>query len=181
MLATRALIGVLTAALAACGGASVDRPEHTAPETTGGTGMQLTSTAFSEGNRIPSKYTCDGAGVSPPLGIADIPAAAKTLVLVVDDPDAPRGTWDHWVAYGIAVTDRIPEGVAALGTSGVNSGGSKGYQGPCPPSGSHRYFFTVYALDAPLGLAPGATKAKVLDAIKGHVLAEATLMGLYSR
>jgi len=168
-------------AVAGCGGSSVDRPEHTAVETTEGTGMELTSTAFENAARIPSQYTCDGADISPPLQVAGLPQGATTLVLVVDDPDAPRGTWDHWVAYDIPLATAIPEGVAALGTPGVNSWGRTEYAGPCPPSGSHRYFFTVYAVDTPLGLPPGATKAEVLAAIAGRVVAEATLIGLYSR
>jgi Raf kinase inhibitor-like YbhB/YbcL family protein len=143
--------------------------------------MELTSDAFRHEARIPSKYTCDGDEVSPPLTVSGVPAGAATLALVVDDPDAPSGTWDHWVAYDIPVTDAIPEGVATLGTPGRNSWGRSGYGGPCPPSGSHRYFFTVYALDTALGLASGARKATLLEAMEGHVLAEATLLGRYSR
>jgi Raf kinase inhibitor-like YbhB/YbcL family protein len=143
--------------------------------------MELTSDAFRHETRIPSKYTCDGAGVSPPLTISDAPAGTATLALVVDDPDAPAGTWDHWVAYDIAVTDVIPEGVTSLGTAGRNSWGRSGYGGPCPPSGTHRYFFTVYALDTALGLESGAKKQALLEAMEGHVLAEATLLGRYSR
>ena len=99
----------------------------------------------------------------------------------MDDPDAPGGVWDHWIAYDIPTGTEIPEAVASLGTAGTNSWGRTGYSGPCPPSGTHRYFFAVYALDTNLGLGSGADKAQVLDALSGHVLAEATLMGRYSR
>ncbi|MEE9297806.1 MAG: YbhB/YbcL family Raf kinase inhibitor-like protein [Acidimicrobiia bacterium] len=178
-----ALIAVVAAALglSACGGASVDRPVHTAEDMTEGDGMELTSDAFGHEMRIPTKYTCDGDDLSPPLTISGIPTGTVTLALVVDDPDAPAGTWDHWVAYDVPVVGLIPEGVESLGTSGSNSWGRSGYGGPCPPSGSHRYFFTVYALDARMDLEPGVEKSTLLDAIEGHVLAQATLMGRYSR
>ena len=143
--------------------------------------MELTSSAFRHETRIPSKYTCDGDNVSPPLVVSEVPAGTETLALVVDDPDAPSGTWDHWIAYDIPVTDEISEGVTALGTGGRNSWGRSGYGGPCPPSGTHRYFFTVYALDAELGLEPGAKKQALLEAMEGHVIAEATLLGRYGR
>ena len=143
--------------------------------------MRLSSTAFEPDGPIPRRYTCDGLDASPPLALADVPAAAVSLVLVMDDPDAPRGTWDHWVAYDIPVGTQIAEAVAALGTPGRNSWGRTGYGGPCPPSGTHRYVFSVYAVDSRLGLAPGADKAAVLGAIAGHVLAEARLVGLYQR
>jgi Raf kinase inhibitor-like YbhB/YbcL family protein len=143
--------------------------------------MKLTSEAFQHQAPIPGRFTCDGDDVSPPLVISGIPDDVETLALVMDDPDAPSGTWDHWVAYDIAVVEEIPEGVAGLGTPGRNSWGRSGYGGPCPPSGTHRYYFTVYALDTRLGLEPGADKAALLESIEGHVLAEATLMGRYSR
>ena len=150
---------------------------------TGATGdvMELTSDAFGHETTIPTKYSCDGDDVSPALTISGIPDGATTLALVLDDPDAPNGTWDHWVAYNISVVDEIVEDVGSLGTAGTNSWGTTGYGGPCPPSGSHRYFFTVYALDAELELDEGADKATLLAAIEGHVLAEATLMGTYAR
>ena len=143
--------------------------------------MELTSDAFRNQARIPAKYTCEGDGVSPPLKITGIPAAAVSLALVLDDPDAPGGTWDHWVVYDMPLTQAIPEGVAVLGTAGRGSGGGTSYEGPCPPSGSHRYVFTAYALDTRLGLAAGADKATLLAAMEGHVLATATLLGRYSR
>jgi hypothetical protein len=141
--------------------------------------MRLTSTAFADGETIPAEYTCDGEDVSPPLQIDAVPETTETLVLIIADPDAPAGTWDHWVAFDIAPTAEIPRDVGALGTAGVNSFGTIGYGGPCPPSGSHRYVHQVYALDVTLGLPEGASKAEVLEAMKGHVLAEATLTGLY--
>jgi Raf kinase inhibitor-like YbhB/YbcL family protein len=143
--------------------------------------MELTSSAFNHESRIPTKYTCDGTGVSPPLQVSWIPPEAETLALIVEDPDAPGGTWDHWIAYDIDTTASIPEAVASLGTPGRSSGGTLGYESPCPPSGSHRYRFTMYALDTRLGLAAGADKATVLVAMEEHVLATATLLGRYSR
>lgn len=143
--------------------------------------MQLSSPAFGEGEAIPARHSCDGRDFSPPLNIEDIPEGTAALALIMDDPDA-AGTWDHWVAYDIPVTATVPEGAASLGTPGRNSWRRTRYGGPCPPSGrTHRYFFRVYALDAPLGLGEGAAKGEVLQAMEGHVLAEATLMGRYSR
>ena len=143
--------------------------------------MRLTSPAFASGETIPVRHTCDGADVSPPLSIEDIPETAVCLALIMDDPDRPAGTWDHWVAYDIAVRHGVPQGVGSLGTPGHNSWRRAGYGGPCPPTGEHRYYFRVYALDARLGLPEGAGKEQVLEAMKGHILAEATLMGRYSR
>lgn len=143
--------------------------------------MQLTSPAFVEQGTIPTEYTCDGQDISPPLHIEGVPESAQTLVLIVDDPDAPGGTWDHWVVYDIAPVEEIPRDVGALGTSGKNSSGDAGYGGPCPPSGTHRYVHQMYALDTELGLDEGASKREILDAMEGHVVASATLTGLYSR
>lgn len=143
--------------------------------------MELTSAAFRHQSRIPTRFTCDGEDASPPLTITDLPAGAASLALVVEDPDAPRGTWYHWVAYDIPVRTEIPEKVADLGTPGRNSWGRPGYGGPCPPGGSHRYIFTVYAVDAVLGLKPGEDAAALRARLAGRVLAEATLMGRYSR
>ncbi len=130
---------------------------------------------------IPELYTCDGSDVSPPLTLRPLPAAAVTLVLVMDDSDAPGGVWDHWIAYDIPTDTEIAEAIGSLGTPGKNSWRRTGYGGPCPPSGTHRYIFSVYAPDTNLGLGSGATKADVLHALSDHVLAEATLMGRYSR
>lgn len=141
--------------------------------------MELSSPAFDHEATIPVRYTCDGDNVSPELRISAIPPSAVALVLIMDDPDAPVGTWDHWVAYDVMPTGTIPENVGELGTAGLNSWKEAGYGGPCPPSGTHRYFFRVLALDAPLELAEGADKAAVLSASEGHVLAEAVLMGTF--
>ncbi|MEM4240241.1 MAG: YbhB/YbcL family Raf kinase inhibitor-like protein [Candidatus Woesearchaeota archaeon] len=142
--------------------------------------MKLSSPAFADKQMIPSDYTCDGADRIPPLEIADVPANAKSLALVCDDPDAPMGTWDHWVVWNIPPTtkriDAEPEGVP-----GKNSWGRTGYGGPCPPSGTHRYFFKIYALDTMLDLPAGSNKAALLGAMKGHIIAEASLMGTYQR
>lgn len=153
----------------------------------GGEKMKISSTAFEEGAGIPEKYSCDGEDISPPLRWASLPGKARSLVLICDDPDAPAGTWVHWVVYDLpAAATGLPEGVpprgqpAGGGTQGVNSWGKVGYGGPCPPGGTHRYFFTLYALDAKLGLGGGVTKDGLLRAMKGHVIAEAKLMGTYS-
>lgn len=143
--------------------------------------MTLTSTAFDHEGVIPQIYSCDGSDISPPLAVDGVPEAAVSLALVMDDPDAPVGVWDHWVAYDIAVDAAIPEDVGTLGISGQNSWGQTGYGGPCPPGGTHRYVFTAYAVDAQLGLESGATKSEVLAAISDHLLAEATLLGSYTR
>lgn len=143
--------------------------------------MRLTSSAFEHEGVIPARYACDGPDVSPPLTIDDVPAGTASLVLTMDDPDCPGQIWDHWVAYDIPVLSEIPEGVSDLGTAGRNTWGRTGYGGPCPPRGSHRYVFTVYALDRNLGLEPGADKVTVLEAMASHTLAEARLMGRYSR
>jgi Raf kinase inhibitor-like YbhB/YbcL family protein len=143
--------------------------------------MELSSPAFSPNGPIPARYTCDGADVSPELRVEGIPEGAAALVLIMDDPDAPGRTWDHWVAYDIEPVERIEQGVGNVGTGGVNSWKKTGYGGPCPPSGTHRYFFKVLALDEVLGLGEGEDKATVLAATVGHVLAEATLMGTYAR
>lgn len=143
--------------------------------------MQLTSPDFNAGNAIPARFTCDGDDISPELIVAGVPEQSSTLTLIVDDPDAPAGTWDHWIAFNITPGTPIPANVGDLGTPGLNSWGRTGYGGPCPPGGTHRYFFTVYALDVSLDLPSGATKNEVLQAMRGHILAEAALMGTYRR
>lgn len=145
--------------------------------------LELTSTAFSQGASIPSEYTCDGADVSPPLAWSGAPEAVGSFALIMDDPDAPAGTWVHWVLYNLpAETNELPQGAPAdAGLQGQNSWSRTGYGGPCPPSGEHRYFFKLYALDAPLELADGATKDELLQAMDGHILAQGQLMGTYSR
>lgn len=151
--------------------------------------MEVTSSAFAEGAQIPKEYTCDAENVSPPLSWTAPPRGTASLVLICDDPDAPVGTWVHWVVYGLPPDARhLPEGVPP---NEIIEGGAKqgrndfrriGYGGPCPPPGpAHRYFFKLYALDIDLTLGPGATKAKVLTAMEGHVLTEAQYMGHYKR
>jgi Raf kinase inhibitor-like YbhB/YbcL family protein len=150
--------------------------------------FELTSPAFAHGEPIPRQYTCDGEDVSPPLHWSDPPQGAQSLALIADDPDAPVGTWVHWVFYNLpAETRGLPEAVppdADLpdgSRHGRNSWRRLGYGGPCPPGGTHRYFFKLYALDTVLDLAPGASKKQLLQAMKGHVLAQAELMGVYAR
>ena len=148
----------------------------------GGAKMKITSSAFQEGGNIPSKFTCDGGDSSPPLQIAEIPSSAKSLALIVDDPDAPSGLFTHWVVWNISPqTNGIAEGTAPKGVQGTSDFGKSGYGGPCPPSGTHRYYFKVFALDRELNL-PSDSKRNQLDAaIKGHVVAQGELMGRYSR
>ncbi len=150
--------------------------------------MEIKSSAFGSGEIIPVKYTCDGADFSPPLEWTAGPAGTKSFALICDDPDAPMGTWVHWVIYDLPPTaTMLAEGITrdrelpGGGTQGINDFRRLGYGGPCPPGGTHRYFFKLYALDAALGLKPGITKDQLLTAMKGHILAEAQLMGTYRR
>lgn len=151
--------------------------------------FDLRSPAFSSGGAIPVKHTCDSPEVSPPLQWSDPPAKTTSFALIVDDPDAPAGTWVHWVLHGLPGTLReLPEGIPpkdtlpGLGTQGVNDFGRVGYGGPCPPRGpAHRYFFKLYALDTLLQLFATATKKEVEAAMKGHILAHAELMGKYEK
>lgn len=173
---------VVVAALAASAcGATADTTTTAFPATPSSEGavMELTSPAFEPSAQIPKEFTCKGNDDSPELRISGIPKEAVTLVLIMDDPDAPGGTWDHWVAFDIAPTAVIPRNVGDLGTGGLNSWQRPGYGGPCPPSGVHRYFLTVYALDATLGLAAGATKSEVLSEASEHIVEVATLMGTF--
>jgi Raf kinase inhibitor-like YbhB/YbcL family protein len=145
--------------------------------------LLITSPAFPHNGMIPPKFTCDGADVNPTLSIANIPEKTRSLALIVDDPDAPAGTWVHWVVWNIGagtkeiLEDSVPQGAI----QGKTDFGKQGYGGPCPPSGTHRYFFKLYALDATLALKSGATKAQAEEAMKGHVLARAERIGLYRR
>ncbi len=152
--------------------------------------LEIKSPAFKNYGEIPSEFTCDGKDISPKLVFSQIPAKAKSLVLIMDDPDAPMGTWVHWVIYDIPVSVRelkkdfpkkptLPNGIK----QGKNSWGNIGYGGPCPPkpTGQHRYFFKIYAIDTVPNLPYGATKEQVLKAIKGHIVAKATLIGVYGR
>ncbi len=142
--------------------------------------MYISSSVFTNGGNIPSEYTCDGSGTNPPLTITSIPAGAKTLVLIMDDPDAPGGTFDHWIVWNIPPQEII-KGNSDPGKTGKNSLGENRYTGPCPPSGTHRYFFKVYALDIMLQLPDSADKTAVEKAIGNHVLATGELIGLYKR
>lgn len=139
----------------------------------------VTSPAFKNEAGIPSKYTCEGKNVNPELRISHIPEGTKSMVVLVDDPDAPNGTIDHWVVYNIEPTLVIKEN-SIPGTQGKNLEGYK-YMGPCPPMGMHRYFFKVYALDTKLDLKPGATKMQVQDMMVDHILESAQLMGTYRK
>jgi len=150
--------------------------------------MKLTTSSF-QGSQIPGKFTCDGEEVSPQLAWSTPPAGTASFALLVTDPDAPRGTFTHWVLYDLPAALRsLPEGVAARGElsdgsrQGSNGFGSLGYGGPCPPGGSpHHYIFTLYALDTKLNLPVGATRAQVEEAMQGHILARGQLIGLYRR
>ncbi|VBB42959.1 conserved exported hypothetical protein [uncultured Desulfatiglans sp.] len=157
-------------------------------ESQGVQAMELKSIAFEEGKPIPVQYTCDGPDVSPPLTWSGVPAGTKSLALICDDPDAPMGTWVHWVYYDIpAEAGGLPEAVrpdekpSPGGTHGKNDFRKLGYGGPCPPGGTHRYFFKLYALDTILGLGASATKKELLAAMEGHILEQAQLMGTYKR
>jgi Raf kinase inhibitor-like YbhB/YbcL family protein len=160
-----------------------------AAETKRGGSMDLKSSAFQSGAEIPRKYTCDANDVSPWLSWDKAPAGTKAFALIADDPDAPVGTWVHWVIYDLpGDTKELAEGIATSETlangakQGINDFRKVGYGGPCPPPGlPHRYFFKLYALDAPTNLKPRATKQQLLDGMKGHVLSEAELMGRYKR
>lgn len=150
--------------------------------------ITITSTAFKEGGMIPAKYTCDGQDISPPLKWEQIPKGAKSIALISDDPDAPMGTWVHWVIWNIpAEANGLPEAVPAKSQladgskQGISDFRKPGYGGPCPPSGTHRYFFKVYALDTKLDLPESSQKQDLVDAMKGHILAEGSLMGKYKR
>ena len=142
--------------------------------------LTVSSPAFENNKLIPSKYTCDGDNVNPPLTIEDTPKETKSLVLIVDDPDAPMGTWDHWIVWNILPTSKIEENTIP-GTEGINTARKHSYGGPCPPWGTHRYFFKVYALDAKLGLSPNSNKKDVEKAMQDHILAKGELVGLYRR
>jgi Raf kinase inhibitor-like YbhB/YbcL family protein len=142
--------------------------------------MKLISPSFEHNQLMPRKFTCDGDDINPALEIQGIPANAKSLALIVDDPDAPMGTWVHWVVYDIAVISRIEEN-SIPGKQGSNNFGRKDYGGPCPPSGTHRYFFKLYALDKKIEAKEGLTKQELEKAISGHILDKAELIGLYKR
>lgn len=150
--------------------------------------MEIKSEAFPHMGKIPSIYTCDGEDISPPISWTNIPEGTRSLALISDDPDAPAGTWVHWVVFNIPSSwQGLPEGFPPVRETeegirqGINDFRKIGYGGPCPPSGTHRYFFKLYALDTVLSLEPGSTKNDLLRAMEGHILARAELIGLYSR
>jgi hypothetical protein len=144
--------------------------------------MKLTSSAFVDGGNIPSKYTCDGVNISPPLEISDVPEGTQTLALVMDDPDAPMGTFDHWLVWNIPKETReILEGTEPQGVQGRTDFGKLGYGGPCPPFGTHAYKFKLYALNKKLDLREGSSKRELENAMKGHIIEEVVLTGKYRR
>jgi Raf kinase inhibitor-like YbhB/YbcL family protein len=191
---------VATVAVLSSSACTQERPPTATPETTqakGGSQMRLTSSAFASGEAIPKKYTGEGEDVSPPLAWRDPPAGTQSFALMCDDPDAPSAEpWVHWVIYNVGPeVNSLPEGIKAgqpeitapvEAKQGKNSWGSGvqiGYRGPMPPPGhgTHHYHFKLYALDTKLDLAPSTTKKQLMDAMKGHVLAEAELVGTYER
>jgi Raf kinase inhibitor-like YbhB/YbcL family protein len=143
-------------------------------------GLEVRSVAFSQNGHIPTRFTCEGEDINPPLEISNIPETTKTLAIIVEDPDAPRGVFDHWLTWNISPNEPISENYNP-GISGTNSFGKTGYGGPCPPSGSHRYYFRVYALDTELDLLAGSDKNALLEAMQGHILSEGELMGMYQK
>jgi len=144
--------------------------------------MKLSSSVFENGEPIPSEYTCDGSDVSPPLTFSDIPENTKSLALIVDDPDAPMGTWVHWLVWNILPnTTGFSKNEIIKFPQGRNDFGKLDYGGPCPPSGKHRYFFKLYALDIILDLNEGSAKKQLESAMSGHIIEEAELMGTYTR
>ena len=148
----------------------------------GGATMTVTSSAFHAGGNIPSKFTCDGSDTGPPLQISGVPSGARSLVLIVDDPDAPGGLFTHWLIWNISPqTTSITEGSAPKGVQGSNDFGKSGYRGPCPPPGTHRYSFKIFALDRDLDLGAGARRNQVDSAMKGHIIAQGELVGRYAR
>ena len=146
----------------------------------GDTSMKITSPDFEPNGSIPKKFTCQGEDVNPALLIEGVPQQAKTLALIMDDPDAPMGTWVHWVVYNIPVTSKIEEN-SVPGEQGSNNFGKQDYGGPCPPSGTHRYFFKLYALDARLDLQGKVDKKALERALEGHILDKAEIIGMYKK
>jgi len=173
------LMGML---LSACANPSATTSEPTTMEAS--MSLQLTSDAFANGQSIPAKYSCIGKNISPALAWTEPPVGTQSFALIVDDPDAPGRTWVHWVLFNIPASTRsLKEGFTADDpvAVGKNSSSHLSYDGPCPPSGTHRYFFKLYALDATPSLSPGATKEQLLKAMEGHILAQTELMGTFSK
>lgn len=173
---------LVVASLAACSGSESNEDSPTPSDTA--LEIQFSSAAFIEGTSIPEEHTCDGANDSPPLSWINLPSGVQSLALIVDDPDAPGGTWVHWVLYGISPdrTNLLQDDSGINSIDGTNDFGDTNYGGPCPPPGSaHQYFFKLYALDTALDLNAGATKSELLDAMTNHIIAQGTLMGTYQR
>jgi Raf kinase inhibitor-like YbhB/YbcL family protein len=145
--------------------------------------MKLTSTAFQDNGPIPKEHTCDGKDTNPPLAFGNVPSEAKSLAMIADDPDAPVGTWVHWVMWNIdpGVKSIEENSVPAGATQGLNDFKKNKYGGPCPPSGTHRYFFKLYAVDTMLNISPKSTKADLEKAMAGHIVGQGQLVGLYKR
>jgi Raf kinase inhibitor-like YbhB/YbcL family protein len=188
----RTLIGLSIAVpmLASCGRSTPQHP--VSPEDPRRMTLRLTSPAFGEGREIPRVYTCDGKDVSPPLAWTGVPESTRALALIGEDPDAPGGTWTHWVIFnlpaglkelreGIPPEERVSLGPGEDAIQGRNDFGKIGYGGPCPPTGTHHYVFRLYALDTRLGLARGTEKGPLIEALQGHVVAEGRLTGTYAR
>jgi hypothetical protein len=178
------ILFLLAPALASCGG----QPAQTTQSPEASMTLSLSSPAFASGQPIPTQYSCKGKGISPPLAWSGAPTGTRSFALIVDDPDAPAGTFVHWVIYNIpASSNGLPESVSGAATlpsgnlEGSNSMRRTGYSAPCPPSGTHRYFFKLYALDAVLSLASGANKEALLKAMQGHIVAQGELMGTVSK
>ena len=144
------------------------------------TGFELRSMAFAHNGHIPAKYSCEGEDINPDIEFTHLPEGAKSIALIMEDHDAPNGIFDHWIAWNIQPNEAIAEKTNP-GISGRNSFGKTGYGGPCPPSGVHRYFFKAFALDTQLELQTGAGKEELLEAMEGHILATAEIVGLYAR
>lgn len=181
---------LLIISLAACTASPAQIPQssETKPIEEAAMSLKISSSAFSNGQPIPSDFSCDGRDVSPALSWTEPPAGTKSFALIMDDPDAPMGTWVHWIIFNIpASTRNLKEGVATDqqlsdgSLQGKTSAGSSGYHGPCPPSGTHRYYFKLYALDSMLSLTAKADKKALLAAMESHILANAELMGTFKR
>jgi len=169
--------------LVACASEEISTSTTQATTTSHGevTQMKLSS-VFKNNEMIPEKYTCQGENINPPLTIEDVPDGTHTLILLIDDPDAPSGTWDHWILFNIPPTNEIPENIVPPGSlQGLNSWKKNEYGGPCPPSGTHRYFFKLFAIDKMLVLPRESTKNDVMNAMSGHILAQTELIGLYKK
>ena len=185
------LSSMLAAVITACASALTESADNNQmPATEATMSLELTSDAFGNGQSIPAKYSCIGKNISPALSWNEPPAGTHSFALIVDDPDAPMGTWVHWVLFNIPADRRsLEENLPITGKNidpnaiyvGKNSSGNIGYDGPCPPGGTHRYYFKLYALDTTISLLPGATKDQVLKEMDGHILAHGELMGTFSK